>query len=77
MEFLPLFGTAGNSASITVSSAITSKDGWVFFKQLILPQHFGIRYAILMSFLYSICIVSYRDLDGLVGVFLFFFLVHM
>lgn len=51
--------------------------GGFFFKQLILPQHFGIRYAILMSFLYSICIVSYRDLDGLKGLFFFWFTHEM
>lgn len=53
-------------------SAITeSKNGWVFFKQLILPQHFDIRYANLMAFcffifyLYSFPSISHGDLHEL------------
>lgn len=59
-----VLSTLCNPASVTVFSAITSKDGG-FFKQLILPQHFGTRYAILMSFLYSICIVFLVFLIGI------------
>lgn len=59
-----VLSTLCDPASVTVFSAITSKDGG-FFKQLILPQHFGTRYAILMSFLYSICIVFLVFLIGI------------